>query len=48
MSDGAEAVHHMLELPPESPAFGHDVEAETGNGSGRSRPRWRSICCGAG
>ncbi len=30
MSDGAEAVHHMLELPPDSPAFGHDVEAETG------------------
>ena len=27
MSDGAEAVHYVLELDPESPAFGHDVEA---------------------
>jgi pimeloyl-ACP methyl ester carboxylesterase len=27
MSDGAEAVHYVLELDPDSPAFGHDVEA---------------------
>lgn len=26
-SDGAERVHAILELPPESPAFAHDVEA---------------------
>jgi pimeloyl-ACP methyl ester carboxylesterase len=26
-SDGAEAVHAILELPPDSPAFAHDVEA---------------------
>jgi pimeloyl-ACP methyl ester carboxylesterase len=25
MSDGAEAVHHLLELPPDSPAFRHDA-----------------------
>lgn len=30
MSGGAETVHHLLELPLDSPAFGHDVEAETG------------------
>ena len=29
MSDGAEHVHYMLELPPDSPAFLHDVEAAT-------------------
>jgi pimeloyl-ACP methyl ester carboxylesterase len=27
MSDGAEKLHYMLELPPDSPAFLHDVEA---------------------
>jgi pimeloyl-ACP methyl ester carboxylesterase len=27
MSDGAEQVHAILELPPDSPAFAHDVEA---------------------
>ena len=27
MSDGAEALHHLLELPVDSPAFLHDVEA---------------------
>jgi pimeloyl-ACP methyl ester carboxylesterase len=27
MSDGAEQLHYILELPPDSPAFGHDVEA---------------------
>jgi pimeloyl-ACP methyl ester carboxylesterase len=26
MSDGAEHLHHLLELPPDSPAFLHDVE----------------------
>jgi pimeloyl-ACP methyl ester carboxylesterase len=26
MSDGAERLHYMLELPPDSPAFLHDVE----------------------
>ncbi|MHA6782708.1 hypothetical protein ACVGOW_17195 [Pseudonocardia saturnea] len=26
-SDGAEAVHAILELPPDSPAFAHDVDA---------------------
>jgi pimeloyl-ACP methyl ester carboxylesterase len=26
MSDGAEAVHHIVELPPDSPGFLHDVE----------------------
>ena len=30
MSDGAEALHHLLELPPESPAFLHDAQAATG------------------
>jgi pimeloyl-ACP methyl ester carboxylesterase len=30
MSDGAEALHHLLELPPESPAFLHDALAATG------------------
>ena len=30
MSDGAEALHHLLELPPESPAFLHDAMAATG------------------
>lgn len=30
MSDGAETVHHLVELPPDSPAFRHDTEAETG------------------
>jgi pimeloyl-ACP methyl ester carboxylesterase len=29
-SDGAERLHHLLELPPDSPAFLHDVEAATG------------------
>jgi pimeloyl-ACP methyl ester carboxylesterase len=29
MSDGAERLHHLLELPPDSPAFLHDVEANT-------------------
>jgi pimeloyl-ACP methyl ester carboxylesterase len=28
-SDGAERVHAILELPPDSPAFAHDVEAIT-------------------
>jgi hypothetical protein len=27
MSDGAEHLHYLLELPPDSPAFLHDVEA---------------------
>jgi pimeloyl-ACP methyl ester carboxylesterase len=27
MSDGAEHLHYLLELPPDSPAFAHDVEA---------------------
>ncbi len=27
MSDGAEHLHYVLELPPDSPAFAHDVEA---------------------
>jgi pimeloyl-ACP methyl ester carboxylesterase len=27
MSDGAEHLHYILELPPDSPAFRHDVEA---------------------
>jgi pimeloyl-ACP methyl ester carboxylesterase len=27
MSDGAEELHYLLELPPDSPAFLHDVEA---------------------
>jgi len=26
MSTGAEELHHIVELPPDSPAFGHDVE----------------------
>jgi pimeloyl-ACP methyl ester carboxylesterase len=30
MSDGAEHVHYLLELPADSPAFLHDVEAATG------------------
>jgi pimeloyl-ACP methyl ester carboxylesterase len=29
MSDGAEALHHLLELPHDSPAFLHDMEAAT-------------------
>jgi pimeloyl-ACP methyl ester carboxylesterase len=29
MSDGAERLHHLLELPADSPAFLHDVEAAT-------------------
>ncbi len=29
MSDGAERVHYMVELPADSPAFRHDVESET-------------------
>jgi pimeloyl-ACP methyl ester carboxylesterase len=29
MADGAERLHYLLELPPDSPAFGHDVETET-------------------
>jgi len=28
MSDGAERLHHLLELPPDSPAFRHDAEAQ--------------------
>jgi hypothetical protein len=28
MSDGAQRLHYLLELPPESPAFLRDVEAE--------------------
>jgi pimeloyl-ACP methyl ester carboxylesterase len=28
MSDGAEQLHYILELPPDSPAFLHDVEGE--------------------
>jgi pimeloyl-ACP methyl ester carboxylesterase len=32
MSDGAERVHYMLELPPDSPAFLADVEQATGFG----------------
>src|SRR5262249_31073130 len=27
MTDGAERLHYILERPPESPAFGHDIEA---------------------
>ncbi|HTU84192.1 MAG TPA: alpha/beta fold hydrolase [Solirubrobacteraceae bacterium] len=27
MSDGAEGLHYLIELPPDSPAFVHDVEA---------------------
>jgi pimeloyl-ACP methyl ester carboxylesterase len=27
MSDGAERLHHLLELPPDSPAFRHDADA---------------------
>ena len=27
MGDGAQALHYVVELPPDSPAFGHDVEA---------------------
>jgi pimeloyl-ACP methyl ester carboxylesterase len=30
MSDGAERLHHLLELPPESPGFLHDVAAVGG------------------
>jgi hypothetical protein len=30
MSDGAERLHYVLELPPTSPAFGHDVESAVG------------------
>jgi pimeloyl-ACP methyl ester carboxylesterase len=30
MSDGAEALHYLLELPADSPAFRHDVEAALG------------------
>jgi pimeloyl-ACP methyl ester carboxylesterase len=26
-SDGAEQLHYLLELPPDAPAFGHDLEA---------------------
>jgi pimeloyl-ACP methyl ester carboxylesterase len=26
-SDGAEQLHYLLELPPDSPAFGHDLDA---------------------
>jgi pimeloyl-ACP methyl ester carboxylesterase len=29
MSDGAEALHHLIELPHDSPAFLHDMEAAT-------------------
>ena len=29
MNDGAERLHHLLELPPDSPAFLHDMEAAT-------------------
>jgi pimeloyl-ACP methyl ester carboxylesterase len=29
MSDGSEKLHHLLELPADSPAFRHDVEAQT-------------------
>jgi pimeloyl-ACP methyl ester carboxylesterase len=29
MSDGMERLHHIVELDPQSPAFGHDVEAAT-------------------
>ena len=29
MADGAERLHYLLELPPDSPGFGHDLEAET-------------------
>ncbi|HUJ56187.1 MAG TPA: alpha/beta fold hydrolase [Gaiellaceae bacterium] len=29
MSDGAERLHYLLDLPPGSPAFGHDVESAT-------------------
>ncbi len=30
MSDGAEQLHYLLELDPDSPAFGHDVEGALG------------------
>ena len=30
MSDGAERLHYLLELPPDSPAFRHDVEDAVG------------------
>jgi pimeloyl-ACP methyl ester carboxylesterase len=30
MSDGAEHLHYLLELPPDSPAFLHDAEGATG------------------
>ena len=29
MADGAERLHYLLELPPDSPGFGHDLEVET-------------------
>jgi hypothetical protein len=32
MSDGAEGLHYILELPPDSLAFLHDVEGEVGFG----------------
>lgn len=32
MSDGAEGLHYILELPPDSPAFLHDVEGKVGFG----------------
>jgi pimeloyl-ACP methyl ester carboxylesterase len=30
MSDGAETIHHLVELPADSPALRHDAELETG------------------
>jgi pimeloyl-ACP methyl ester carboxylesterase len=30
MAGGAERLHHLLELPPDSPAFLHDLESKTG------------------
>jgi pimeloyl-ACP methyl ester carboxylesterase len=32
MSDGAERLHYLLELPPESPAFLHDAESDVSFG----------------
>ena len=41
MSDGAEQLHYLLELPPDSPAFLHDVEAA---GQLRAQPALRDRC----
>jgi hypothetical protein len=48
MGDGAEELHYRLELPIESPAFGHDVVADTDHGRNPIYALLNEACWGNG